>query len=67
LKKIEADKKEAEKLAKAPVKKQLEQWVNNFEIPLPAVENELSLEIAMKFESFKKWSLTEIKNNKQWN
>ena len=53
-------KKEADKLAKAPVKKQLQQWVNNFEIPTPIVENDLSLEIAKKFEAFKKWSLTEI-------
>jgi len=60
LAKIESDKKEADKLAKAPVKKQLQQWVNSFEISTPIIENDLSLEIAKKFEAFKKWSLTEI-------
>ena len=60
LAKIESDKKEADKLAKAPVKKQLQQWINSFEISKPITENELSLEIAKKFEAFKKWSLTEI-------
>ena len=62
LAKIEADKKDAEKLAKAPIKNQIEQWINNFEIPLPIIANELTLEITQKFEAFKKWSLTQVNN-----
>lgn len=59
---IEAEKKEAEKLAKAPIKKQLGAWVNSFELPQTNVNNELSQEIKTKFEAFKKWSLTQINN-----
>jgi len=62
LAKIEADKKEAEKLAKAPVKKQLSVWVESFEIPLVGVDNDTSKEIIAKFEAFKKWSVTQINN-----
>ena len=58
--KIESDKKESEKLAKAPIKKQLGIWVENFEIPLPKVANETTLDIARKFEAFKKWAKLEI-------
>lgn len=52
--------REAEELAKAPIKEQLLQWVNMFEIPLPKVANETSLEIAKKFNAFKEWSIKEI-------
>lgn len=62
LAKIEADKKEAEKLAKAPIKKQLSVWVNGFELPKTEVDNETSKEIIAKFEAFKKWSLTQVNN-----
>lgn len=48
--------KEAEKLAKAPVKKQLTQWVSEFKAPETAVDNEVKKEIEEKFESFKKWA-----------
>jgi len=58
--KIESDKLEADKLAKAPIKKQLSIWVENFEIPLPKVANETTLDIARKFEAFKKWAKLEI-------
>jgi len=51
---------EAEKLAKAPIKKQLGVWVECFEIPLPKVDNETTLDIARKFASFKKWAKSEI-------
>jgi hypothetical protein len=57
-----AAKKEAEKLAKAPIKKQLSVWVDSFSITQPPVQNELSKEIAAKFEAFKKWSQTQINN-----
>src|SRR3990167_6209610 len=54
------EKKEAEKLAKAPIKKQLKLWVDSFEIPLFSIENEKAKEINEKFNSFKKWAKTEI-------
>jgi len=55
-------KKDAEKLAKAPIKKQLEAWVNSFELPKTDLNNEISFDIIDKFNSFKKWSLTEIES-----
>ena len=54
---------EAQKLAKAPVKKQLNLWVESFKIDLPNSEllnNEKALLINEKFESFKKWAKSEI-------
>lgn len=57
---LEQQKKEAEKLAKAPIKEQLTKWVESFEIESTIVDNEISKEIIEKFESFKKWSLTQI-------
>ena len=72
--KLEAEEKEAElklqleeearlkadQLAKAPIKEKYTLWVNNFEIPLPQEPNEVTLEIAKKFNSFKKWALSEV-------
>jgi hypothetical protein len=51
---------EAERLAKAPVKIQLTKWVDSFEIPYCTIENATRIEIAQKFESFKKWAKLEI-------
>lgn len=48
--------KEAEKLAKAPIKKQLAQWVSEFKAPETAVDNEIKKEIEERFEGFKKWA-----------
>ena len=62
LAKIEADKKAAELAAKAPVKKQLSVWVDSFELPIVGVDNEASKRIKEKFEAFKLWSQTQIKN-----
>jgi hypothetical protein len=56
------EKKEAERLAKQPVKKQLEVWVNSFEIPDLNIESEKKNQIKEKFESFKRWALIEIEN-----
>lgn len=56
----EKQKKEAAKLAKAPIKKQLNAWVNSFEIPTTAIENDKTELIQAKFEAFKRWSLAEI-------
>lgn len=60
--KEKAEKLEAEKLAKAPIKKQLSVWVSGFELPNTEVDNEVSKEIKEKFEAFKKWSLTQVNN-----
>lgn len=58
----ERKRKEAEKLAKAPVKKQLSAWVNSFEIPETTVQNDKAELIKSKFAAFKKWSLSEIES-----
>jgi len=58
--KIEADKKEAEKLAKAPIKKQLNVWVDSFELPKSTIENDKTKLILEKFEAFKKWSKEQV-------
>lgn len=55
-------KKDAEKLAKAPIKKQLNLWVESFELNNVNVDNEKTKLIKEKFESFKVWAKTEIKN-----
>jgi colicin import membrane protein len=60
LAKVEADKKEADKLAKAPVKNQLNAWVDSFEISQTRIENETSALINEKFNSFKSWAKSEI-------
>ena len=49
----------AEKLAKEPIKKQMIAWVETFTYGLP-LENETSILILAKFESFKKWAKSEI-------
>lgn len=59
---LEQQKKEAEKLAKAPIKKQLSVWVNSFEIESTYIDNETSKQIKEKFEAFKKWSLQQVEN-----
>tara|TARA_R110000851_G_C12965699_1_gene554769 strand:+ start:6 stop:992 length:987 start_codon:yes stop_codon:yes gene_type:complete len=56
-------KKDAEKLAKEPVKKQLNLWVDGFNIDLPNSEllnNEKALLIKSKFDAFKEWAKSEI-------
>lgn len=58
----EKARKEAEKLAKAPIKEQLTKWVNNFEIALPPIANETTLEIAKKFNAFQAWAKTQVEN-----
>ena len=63
-KKAEAErlKKEQEELKKAPVKNQLQKWVDGFELPSTDVDNETSKIIKHKFEAFKKWSKEQINN-----
>ena len=62
-KRIAAEKaqKEADKLAKAPVKKQLSVWVNSFIIPnVPIENNDVADNINSKFNAFKNWALEQI-------
>ena len=58
--KAEKERIEAEKLAKAPIKKQMSVWVNSFELPTTVIQNEKVDLIKQKFEAFKNWSLKEI-------
>ena len=58
--KAEKERIEAEKLAKAPIKKQMSVWVNSFELPTTEIKNEKVDVIKQKFEAFKNWSLKEI-------
>ena len=56
------EKKKADKLAKAPLKKQMNVWVDSFEIPKFSSDNDVSKSIESKFLSFKKWAKAEIEN-----
>ena len=58
----EKAKLEAEKLAKAPIKNQLNVWIDSMvvEIPESLKENEKANEILKKFFSFKNWAKNEI-------
>lgn len=58
--KAEKERIEAEKLAKAPIKKQMSVWVNSFELPTTEIQNEKVDLIKQKFEAFKNWSLKQI-------
>lgn len=62
LKRIEAEELEAEKRAKAPVQEKLNLWVDSFELPATDVDNETTKEILQKFEGFKKWAQSQVKN-----
>lgn len=66
-KRIEAEqlaaKKEAENLAKAPIKKQLTVWVDGFtfeQLPKTLADNDAAKSIMQKFEAFKNWAKLEI-------
>jgi hypothetical protein len=63
LKQLEEEKarKEALKLSKAPIKKQLKSWVDSFDLPNPP-QHEVAMDIMLKFNSFKSWALTQIDN-----
>ena len=54
--------KEDEKLAKAPIKKQLIVWVEDFKIAELNLENEKKTLILQKFEAFKKRAKSEIES-----
>ena len=58
-------KKDADKLLKAPIKKQLNLWIESFNIEIPNSEllnNEKALIIKSKFDSFKNWAKSEVNN-----
>jgi len=56
------EKIEADKLAKAPIKNQLNLWVDSFTYGIPPNDNEATKLIIEKFEAFKKWAKSEINN-----
>ena len=56
------EKKKADKLAKAPIKKQMNVWVDSFSLPAILLDNDKKTLIEQKFESFKKWAKAEIEN-----
>ncbi len=60
LAKLEAEKAEAEALAKTPIKQQLSAWLDSFLVPECTVKNETSLLIVQKHYAFKKWAKAEI-------
>lgn len=53
---------EAENLKKAPIKEQMNSWIENLTIPEIDIENEIKDDIILKFESFKKWAKSQINN-----
>lgn len=56
----EKAKKDAEKLAKAPIKKQLNVWIESFTAPEISISNEKTKSILEKFEGFKQWAKREV-------
>jgi len=60
IKATQVAKLESDKLAKAPVKKQLSFFVDCFQSPIDTINNETSKDILIKFASFKKWAKSEI-------
>lgn len=57
-----AKRKEVEDMAKAPLRKQLLAWVEEFSLPKTNIDNLNTQTIIDKFESFKKWAKAEIQN-----
>ena len=54
--------KRLEELKKAPIKKQLQEWINELEITEAPIKNDVSIDIAKRFDSFKKWANNQINN-----
>ena len=57
---LKSKQKDEAKAAKAPIKQQLNNWVNSFYLGKPLSENETTIEIEEKFEAFRKWAKTKI-------
>jgi len=64
LAKIEADKKVADKLLKAGQKKQIESWIETFQIEIPEhlKDDKIANDILSKFWAFKSWAKKETEN-----
>jgi hypothetical protein len=62
LKDLKLKQKEEARLAKAPIKKQMKIWVDSFSLGKPISENDITIEIEKKFESFKLWAINLIEN-----
>lgn len=60
LKELEKEKQEAEKQSKAPIKKQLNIWIDGFSLGKPISENSTTILIEDKFESFRNWAKIEV-------
>lgn len=58
--KAAAELKAKQQAAKAPIKQQLNTWVDGFSIGKPITQNETTAEIEEKFEAFKKWAKSKI-------
>lgn len=63
-KRLEEERKAAEKAAKAPKKKRMKSWVESLTITIPEglESDKTAVEIAEKFNSFKKWAQSKIEN-----
>lgn len=59
-KEAEQAKSDAERFAKAPIKEQLNTWVNSFQIPETKTGSEKVALIQAKFNAFKEWAKKEI-------
>lgn len=57
---LKAKKQAEEKAAKAPIKQQLNTWVDSFSLGKPLTENDITKEIEVKFEAFRTWAKTQI-------
>lgn len=57
-----AEKEEAERLAKAPIKEQMTLWISSFTIPDSSCSNATVDSIKDKFEAFKKWALAQVES-----
>lgn len=50
----------AERAKKAPIKEQMNNWINSLEIPNIDIDNEVKTDIINKFNSFKEWAKKQI-------
>lgn len=62
--KAEQERIEKEKIeaSKAPIKEQLNKWVDSFSLGKPISENDTVIQIEVKFEGFKSWAKSLINN-----
>lgn len=61
--KAEKERKDKEEeLRKAPIKEQMNIWVNSFNLPEIEINNDAKKEILLKFNSFKNWAKKQVEN-----